>query len=245
MHGRREIFAAAVLTLVCASAGTAAAETRPTVVEGETIDPSSPPWTAIGRVNNSIGGNCTGVLVAAGTVITAAHCVYNGRTGRFLRAEAIHVLLGFSRGSYAFHGRAASYRLAPGYVPGAGTVGADYAVISLVEPAPDSIAPLTLLREPVAPGTAVLAVGYGRGRSFVPTVESDCHVEGRLKEEPTVVGIDCVAPDGYSGGPLLDAADPSRIVGIQVARQRRGGRLRTLAIGAHAISLEPGGMVSP
>jgi protease YdgD len=239
------MLAAALLAPICAFTSAAAAEQRPTLVEGETIDPSAPPWTAIGRVNNSVGGNCTGVLVAAGTVITAAHCVYNGRTHRFLRAEAIHVLLGFARGDYVFHGRAASYRLAVGYEPDKGTVGADYAVIALAEPAPASIAPLTLLREPVEPGTAVLAVGYGRGRSFVPTVESDCHVEGRLKEDPTVLGVDCVAPDGYSGGPLLDAADPTRVVGIQVARQRRGGRPRTLAIDAHAISLTPGGMVSP
>jgi protease YdgD len=245
MRRRRAILAAAVLAPLCAFTGAAAAEKRPKLVEGETIDPSAPPWTSIGRVNNSIGGNCTGVLVAADKVLTAAHCVYNDRTRRFLRAEAIHVLLGFSRGDYVFHGRAASYRLATGYVPGAGTVGADYAVIALAEPAPASITPLALLREPVAPGTRVLAVGYGRGRSFVPTVEQDCHVEGRLKEDPTVLGIDCVAPDGYSGGPLLEAADPSRVVGIQVARQRRGGRPRTLAIAADAISLTPGGLVSP
>lgn len=207
---------------------------------GETVDATRAPWSAIGRVNNSVGGSCTGVLVAPDRVVTAAHCVFNERPGVFLRAEAIHVLLGFARGDYLFHGRAASYALGDGYRPGEATLGADYAVLTLVEPAPASIVPLRLADAPAAEGARVVAVGYGRGRAFVPTVLDHCLTTGHLAEDAAVLSTDCVAPDGYSGGPLLLADDPGLVVGIQVARQRRGAELRTLAVDAATLRLQPG-----
>lgn len=69
---------------------------------------------------------------------------------------------------------------------------------------------------------------------------ADCVAGGHLKRDAAVLFADCVAPDGYSGGPMLDAADPHRVVGLLVARQCTGEGLRTLAIDAAAIDLDGG-----
>ncbi|MDN8836924.1 trypsin-like peptidase domain-containing protein, partial [Staphylococcus aureus] len=89
------------------------------------------------------------------------------------------------------------------YRPGEATVGTDYAILTLTAPAPATIAPLRLASVPAADGARVVAVGYGRGRAFVPTVLDHCRTTGHLAEDPAVLATDCVAPDGYSGGPLL------------------------------------------
>lgn len=165
MRGRRHVALAILLALADSLVpGTAAARDAVVPAVGETVDATAAPWSSIGRVNNSLGGNCTGVLVAPDRLLTAAHCVFNDRTGRYLRPESMHVLLGFARGDYVFHGRAVAYRVADGFRPGAGTVGSDYAVLMLAEPAPASIVPLWLARAPATDGTRVVAVGYGRGR---------------------------------------------------------------------------------
>ena len=64
------------------------------------IDSSAYPWQAVGRVNRRIGGHCTGVLIASDRVLTAAHCLWNKRTKRWLTPEALHFLADYSRGDY-------------------------------------------------------------------------------------------------------------------------------------------------
>jgi protease YdgD len=204
----------------------------------ETVDAAAPPWSAIGRVNNSVGGSCTGVLVARDRVLTAGHCVYYVRTRRFLRAESIHVLLGFARGDYLFHARAASYTLGPGYDPsrGASSLAQDYAILTLDRPAPDAIVPIRLADALPPAGTPLVAVGYARQRAFVPTVIRGCASAGPADAAASLLAADCAAPAGYSGGPLLTAGDDPEVVGMDVAVARRPGVRRTLAIPAGRIA---------
>ena len=177
------------------------------------------PWSSVGKLYNSIGGACTAAVIAPDTVLTAAHCLYAFRTGRFLRAEAIHFLLGYSRGDYRIHARVASFRIGPGYDPKdeARTAAADWAVLTLAEPLPPAVRPLPAVQELPAPGTPIAIGGFAQDRAYLMTADRHCRYVGLLSGG-SVIRHDCVIEHGDSGAPLLlPAADGSvQVLGVAV-----------------------------
>src|SRR4051794_4386214 len=81
------------------------------------VDATLPPWRALGRVQTELGGRCTGFLVEARTVLTAAHCLYRRSTEAYVRPGSVHFLLGYDRGQYAAHARVVAFTVGPGYDP--------------------------------------------------------------------------------------------------------------------------------
>jgi len=69
-----------------------------------TVDPNTPPWDAVAKVQTNTGTRCTGALIAPAVVLTAAHCLYNRPTRALLRPVSLHVLLGYQRSAYRWHG---------------------------------------------------------------------------------------------------------------------------------------------
>lgn len=181
-------------------------------------DITAAPWHAVGQVNTAAYGRCTGVLVAPDRAVTAAHCLFNGRTGRFLQPGSVHFVLGYDRGTYAFRTVAKAIRMDPAQdgTRSLGTAPRDWAILELAETAPATIPPMPLAPGPPALGAALMAAGFGRDRAHALTIAEGCRYRGGA--EAGLIAATCPIVQGYSGGPLIDVE--GRLVGINVALGR-------------------------
>ena len=61
-------------------------------------DISQYPWSSIGKLYNRAGESCTGVIISPLQVATAAHCLYNPRTGMLLQPRIAPFSYGLQAG---------------------------------------------------------------------------------------------------------------------------------------------------
>ncbi len=201
----------AMLAFVAAPSGLAAEKSLLPGIGSEDhrlpVDRTDWPWAAIGRLNRETGGHCTATLIAPDRVLTAAHCVFNPRTGQALPPSALHFLAGFRRGDFAAHatGRAiVTEAVVPATGPAAlAAIASDWALVSITPPLPIRPIPVrTLALSGPEAGDALLRAGYSQDRAQMLSVHDGCRIRGRLAEGRVLL-TDCDATRGDSGSPLL------------------------------------------
>jgi len=224
------VIKAIVLTFLLAMTGSSFAQEAPLRALISADDAKA--WQGVGRINMKDAGFCTGTLIAADLVLTAAHCMYHPLTGKLLEPENISFLAGWRNGRAVAQRTAKTVIVHKKYTPGRDVaidkVAHDLALIRLLQPISPNVIKGFERRGIPRAGENVKVVSYAENRAEAPSIEDLCHVMG---EDPRAVVLTCDVDHGSSGSPIFVIEDGTpKIASVVSAKAVVGGQ--KVALGA-------------
>lgn len=181
------------------------------------------PWAAMGRLQVPGVSRCTAVMIDPHWAVTAAHCLGAKVLGHVAPSSAVHLLLGYTDGTFARHLQPDAIHIDPvAAADPAAHRGSDLALLhfaAAVEPV------LSLETAPLTPGDALQLGGYGQDRAERLAVDPFCAIRAYARDGDgrAVLMHDCAGTRGASGGAVLSGGRGSwRLAGVAVAAHSDG-----------------------
>lgn len=212
------------VTLLFALLGASAQAEDSALVGMQTADQAKG-WQAVGKLIIGQRGFCTGVLIAPGRVLTAAHCMFDKDTGERVPDDQISFQAGWR------NGRAEAYRgisrsiTHPDYLYSGEDrierVAYDLALLELDQHILlPQMPPFAVAPNP-GEGASVSVVSYALNREDIPSIEQDCAVLAAT--EPALI-LSCDIDFGSSGAPVFAVQDGvARVVSVISAKAEMEG----------------------
>ncbi|SDJ04441.1 trypsin-like serine peptidase [Aliiruegeria lutimaris] len=186
---------------------------------------SFPGETAVGRLIVSGNAMCTGALVSPDTVLTAAHCLYDPRSGRRVDPKKIEFQAGLKQGQASAVRKVASAKEHPDYRhrKGNAQLGNDLALLRLQSPiSSETVLPLDF-NPGLERGDALAVMSYTLGNKSNPIMEYPCMV---LARELQTLVMSCEVDYGASGAPViaLNKGNRPAVVSVVSAKAAMNGK---------------------